>query len=190
MQRLSNDLELLLNRAPLAGAYALGARFSSSKCALPKCPFTLHVGTYVSAHLSRSGHILAHGLRLTMRPWLHGYEFTARAFTEWCEERKIDLHYIEPGKADQNSFIERFNRTHREEALDAHLFESLEQVREITESWIPEYNQERPHDSLSCVPPPHFQAEAHNRRVYFSSVCLTGGLKCDLRAVSPIRGAV
>jgi putative transposase len=67
------------------------------------------------------------------------------------------LYYIEPGKPDQNAFVERFNRTYREEVLDAYLFESLEQVREITELWIPEYNQERPHDSLGCVPPLTFK---------------------------------
>jgi transposase InsO family protein len=39
----------------------------------------------------------------------NGAEFTAHAFTEWCEERKIDLFFIEPGKPDQNAFIERFN---------------------------------------------------------------------------------
>ena len=83
----------------------------------------------------------------------NGAEFTAHAFTEWCEEQKIELFYIEPGKPDQNAFVERFNRTYREEVLDAYLFDSLEQVREITELWIPEYNEERPHDSLGCVPP-------------------------------------
>jgi putative transposase len=91
------------------------------------------------------------------KPWAlrmdNGAEFTAHAFTEWCEEQKIELFFIEPGKPDQNAFIERFNRTYREEVLNAYLFESLEQVREITESWIPEYNQERPHDSLGRVPP-------------------------------------
>jgi putative transposase len=82
----------------------------------------------------------------------NGAEFTPHAFTEWCEGRKIDVYYIEPGKLRQNAFIERFNRTYREEVLDAHLFESLEQVHEITASWIPEYNKERPHDSLGRVP--------------------------------------
>jgi putative transposase len=83
----------------------------------------------------------------------NGAEFTSIAFTEWCEEQQIQLWFIEPGKPDQNAFIERFNRTYREEVLDAHLFDSLDQVREVTELWIPEYNQERPHDSLGCVPP-------------------------------------
>ena len=87
----------------------------------------------------------------------NGAEFTAHAFTKWCEEQKIELFYIEPGKPDQNAFVERFNRTYREEVLDAYLFDSLEQVREITELWIPEYNEERPHDSLGCVPPLSFR---------------------------------
>jgi putative transposase len=82
----------------------------------------------------------------------YGTEFTSIAFAEWCEERKIESLFIEPGKPDQNIFIERFNRTYREEALDAHLFDSISQVREITEAWIPECNEERPHDSLGCVP--------------------------------------
>ena len=87
----------------------------------------------------------------------NGAEFTAHAFTEWCEKQQIELLYIEPGKPDQNAFVERFNRTYREEVLDAYLFDSLEQVHEITELWIPEYNEERPHDSLGRVPPLTFK---------------------------------
>ena len=63
----------------------------------------------------------------------NGAEFTSIAFTEWCAERKIELFFIEPGKPDQNAFIERFNRTYGEEVLDAHLFDSIDQVRELTE---------------------------------------------------------
>ena len=83
----------------------------------------------------------------------NGSELTSIAFTEWCGRQKIELHFIQPGKPDQNAFIERFNKTYRTEVLDAYLFDSLAQVRQITESWLQEYNQERPHDSLGCVPP-------------------------------------
>jgi putative transposase len=83
----------------------------------------------------------------------NGSELTSSAFTEWCEEQHIELRFIQPGKPDQNAYIERFNRTYRNEVLDAYVFDSIEQVREITESWLPEYNEERPHDSLGRVPP-------------------------------------
>jgi putative transposase len=83
----------------------------------------------------------------------NGPELVAEAFVEWCTAQRIGLGYIQPGKPDQNAFIERFNRSYREEVLDAHLFESLDQVRAITEAWLAIYNTERPHDSLGQVPP-------------------------------------
>jgi putative transposase len=72
---------------------------------------------------------------------------------DWCGAQRIGIGYIQPGKPDQNAFIERFNRTFREEVLDAYLFDSLEQVQEITDAWLVTYNTERPHDSLGQVPP-------------------------------------
>ena len=83
----------------------------------------------------------------------NGPDLTADAFVEWCDERRIALHYIQPGKPDQNAFIERFNRSYRTEVLDAYLFESLGEVHALTERWLVTYNQERPHESLGRVPP-------------------------------------
>jgi putative transposase len=53
----------------------------------------------------------------------------------------IEIRYIQPGKPNQNAFIERFNKSYRNEVLDAHLFSTLEQVREITEGWMKIYNE-------------------------------------------------
>lgn len=83
----------------------------------------------------------------------NGSELTSIAFTEWCLEKGIEPMFIHPGKPDQNAYIERFNRTFRHEVLDAYVFENLDQVRDIVDTWLREYNEERPHDSLGRVPP-------------------------------------
>jgi putative transposase len=83
----------------------------------------------------------------------NGPEFTAQPFVDWCTEHGVAIHYIQPGKPDQNAYIERFNRTYRTEVLNAHLFESVAELQAITDAWLQVYNQERPHDSLGRVPP-------------------------------------
>ena len=66
--------------------------------------------------------------------------------------------------------------------LNAHLFESLAEVRKLTEDWLVVYNQERPHDSLGRVPPPDVFAEAESAgAVPFRSVYLTGKLTVEWR---------
>ena len=88
----------------------------------------------------------------------NGSECLADQFAAWCAEHGIALRYIQPGKPNQNAFVERFNRTFRHEVLDAYVFESLDQVREISAEWMREYNEERPHDTLDGMPPSAFRA--------------------------------
>ena len=88
----------------------------------------------------------------------NGPEFIAERFAAWCAERGIALWYIQPGKPNQNAYIARFNRTVRHEVFDAYVFESLDQVREISAEWMREYNEERPHDTLDGMPPSAFRA--------------------------------
>ncbi len=71
----------------------------------------------------------------------NGPELTSFAFTQWCKDHSITLRFIQPGKPDQNAFIERFNRTYRNEVLDAYIFESIGDVREITDDWLRRYNE-------------------------------------------------
>jgi putative transposase len=62
----------------------------------------------------------------------------------WAKEHNIQLIHIQPGKPDQNADIERFNRTYHEDILNAYLFNSLKEVRDISEQWLEEYNTNRP----------------------------------------------
>lgn len=92
----------------------------------------------------------------------NGPELTSVKLAEWAEEHSIQLDFIKPGKPTQNSFIERFNRTYREEVLNAYVFKTLSEVREITENWLVEYNEERPHESLGNLTPAEYLA-AHQK---------------------------
>lgn len=83
----------------------------------------------------------------------NGPEFTAQPFVDWCADHRVTILYIQPGKPDQNAYIERFNRTYRTEVLNAHLVESVAELRALTDAWLQIYNRVRPHDSLGRVPP-------------------------------------
>ena len=74
-------------------------------------------------------------------------------FVDWCAEHRVAIHYIQPGMPDQNAYIKRFNRTYRTEVLNAHLFESIAELRAMTDTWLRLYNEERSYDSLGRVPP-------------------------------------
>ena len=83
----------------------------------------------------------------------NGPEFIANLLHEWAEMHQIKLQHTQPGKPMQNGFIERFNRSYRDGVLDAHLFTDLNEVRDITDIWVNDYNEQRPHESLGDIPP-------------------------------------
>ena len=88
----------------------------------------------------------------------NGPELTSRHFLSWCEERKIQLIHIQPGRPMQNGHVESFNGRLRDECLNANWFRNLMDARAKIGAWRDEYNGERPHSSLGYRTPNEFAA--------------------------------
>ncbi len=82
------------------------------------------------------------------------------AVRSWCERKKVELDYIEPGKPMQNGHVESFNGKFRDECLNTHWFTSLRQARKAIESWRTDYNQARPHSALGYATPSEFASRS------------------------------
>ena len=72
---------------------------------------------------------------------------------------------IQKGKPNQNGFVERFNRTYREDVLDMNIFENIYQVKERTEEFLEDYNNEHPHDSLGNMSPIEFMKNKNQIKI-------------------------
>jgi putative transposase len=83
----------------------------------------------------------------------NGPEFIGHKLEGWCSNKKITIQFIQPGKPMQNGYIERKNGSLRRELLNAYLFNSLSEVRWLSEEWRIDYNAERPHKSLEYLSP-------------------------------------
>ena len=97
----------------------------------------------------------------------NGPEFSSLAMLRWGAERKVKLHFIEPGKPTQNAKIESFNAVERDELLNEHWFLTTQELQEEAERWRIRYNTHRPHGSLGYLTPAEFA------RRYYESVQTT-----------------
>jgi putative transposase len=86
----------------------------------------------------------------------NGPEFVGRAMLNWSHRQGISLRLIEPGKPNQNAYVESFNGRFRDECLNEHWFTSLTHARTEIESWRLEYNEQRPKKSLDGLTPAQF----------------------------------
>jgi putative transposase len=88
----------------------------------------------------------------------NGPEMSSREFLDWAY-KKVEIEFIQPGKPNQNAFIESFNSRLREEYLNDELFTDLNDAKKKLEKWRRYYNEQRPHTSLKFKTPKEFEDE-------------------------------
>ncbi len=101
----------------------------------------------------------------------NGKEFCGRAMLTWAHVHAITLRLIEPGKPNQNAYVESFNGRLRDECLNEHWFINLDHARVLMEAWRREYNEERPKKTLGGLTP-----VAYARQLAAKTVTVTTGL--------------
>ncbi len=98
----------------------------------------------------------------------NGKEFCGRAMLTWAHARGVRLYLIEPGKPNQNAYIESFNGRFRDECLNEHWFTSLSHAQAIIEAWRYEYNHDRPKKSLGGIPPAVYARQLADQAATFT----------------------
>ena len=101
----------------------------------------------------------------------NGKEFTSKAMLTWAFEHGVDLRLIEPGKPNQNAYVESFNGRFRDECLNENWFADLGHARSIIETWRREYNEERPKQRPGGLTPSQYA-----RQLAETAATLTPGL--------------
>lgn len=86
----------------------------------------------------------------------NGPEFVSKALDEWAYAVGLQLRFIQPGKPQQNAYIESFNGKFRDECLNEHWFMSMRHARQLIEEWRQDYNTQRPHSAIGYQTPDQF----------------------------------
>ena len=90
----------------------------------------------------------------------NGPEFISQDLEKWTDKHNIQLEFIQPGKPQQNAYVERYNRTVRYSWLSQYLFESIKEVQDYATGWLWFYNHERPNKANGGLPPKHMLSAA------------------------------
>jgi putative transposase len=83
----------------------------------------------------------------------NGPELVSGTLLSWAEKRGIAIRHIQPGKPQQNAYVERYNRTVRHEWLGQYLFADIKEVQHTATQWLWTYNHERPNMALGGITP-------------------------------------
>jgi putative transposase len=83
----------------------------------------------------------------------NGSEHISAAIESWTRASGVHVEHIEPGKPQQNAYIERFNRCVLYEWLSQYNWSDLDEVRLHATQWMWQYNHERPNMALGVITP-------------------------------------
>jgi len=83
----------------------------------------------------------------------NGPEYISGQLLQWAETRGIAIQHIQPGKPQQNAYVERYNRTVRHEWLDQYMFATIKEVQDYATDWLWTYNNDRPNMGLGGITP-------------------------------------
>ena len=96
----------------------------------------------------------------------NGPENISQTLVNWAKQWGIRIEYIQPGKPQQNAYVERFNRTVRYEWLSQYEWSSIEEVQDFATQWMWPYNHDRPNMALGGFTPKQHLAMAA-KKFYF-----------------------
>lgn len=91
----------------------------------------------------------------------NGPEYISGALQCWAKARRIAVHFIQPGKPQQNAYVERYNRTVRHEWLEMNEFDTIEDAQNTATGWLWTYNNERPNMAIGGITPAMKLAQAN-----------------------------
>jgi len=83
----------------------------------------------------------------------NGPEYINKALRAWGEKRGIVNEHIQPGKPQQNAYVERYNRTVCYDLLSQTLFDCIEDIQDSTARWLWTYNNDRPNMAIGGITP-------------------------------------
>jgi putative transposase len=99
----------------------------------------------------------------------NGRELTGKAMLTWAHRNGVTLRQIEPGKPNQNGYVESFNGRLRDECLNEHWFVSLAHAQVVINAWVREYNEERPKKALGGLTPASYAKQLAAKAVTLTS---------------------
>ena len=93
----------------------------------------------------------------------NGGEFSGRILDLWAYHHRVRIDFSRPGKPTDNAYVESFNGRLRDECLNTHWFESINEAKQQIEAWRRDYNESRPHMALGERTPEEFAALMRQR---------------------------